>query len=185
MARYEIVVDGTDTAGKTPTIGALALQFQGKYHLAVYSPFKLQEVFPIWSTQPQRAASVITGIMAAFRREDPALDLIIWDRGWPTAWVSTEDAVARAMFLPFPTLTVLLLNTVKTTQEKVKKYNLTGEWLTNPELLLKFNSAYHDLGSEIGARLVRFHADAGGRFDIPLVCQKIEEAFAPTLREIR
>jgi hypothetical protein len=127
----------------------------------------------------------ITGIMAALRQGDPDLDLIIWDRGWPTVWVSTTDAVARAMFLPFPSFTVLLLNTVKTTREKIKKYNLAGEWVTNPELLRKFNRAYHDLGSETGARLVRFHADAGGRFDIPRLCQKIEEAFVSTLSEIR
>jgi hypothetical protein len=185
LARDEIVVDGTDSAGKTPTIEALALQLEGKYNLAVYGPFKQQEVFPLWSTQPQTAASIITGIMAAIRQEDPDLDLIIWDRGWPTAWVSTTDAVARAMFLPFPTLTVLLLNTVKTTREKVKKYNLAGEWVTNPELLRRFNRTYHDLGPVTGACLVRFHADAGGRFDIPVVCQKIEEAFVSTLSEIR
>lgn len=177
LARHEIVVDGTDSAGKTPVIEALALRLGAKYRLAVCSPYKEQEVFPLWSAQPETAAGIITGIMAGFRQRNPDADLVIWDRGWPTAWVSTVDEGARAMFLPFPTLTVLLLNSVMTTQEKVGKYHLTGEWVANPVLLRKFNRAYHDLEEETGAHLVRLYADAGGRFDIPAVCRQIEEAF--------
>src|SRR5262245_61069160 len=98
----EIVVDGTDSAGKTPCVEALCRTFGSDRQVRTCAPFRVQEVYPLWEREPRRAATIIRSIMDDFRRSNSAADLIIWDRGWPTVWVSTTDAAARGAMLPFP-----------------------------------------------------------------------------------
>ncbi len=181
MVKYEIVVDGTDGAGKTLTVKSLAALLKDKYNCRIHAPFKQQEVYPFWDSKPQEAAKIITGIMDAFRQKNKGVDLILWDRGWPTAWVSTTDEAARKMFLPFPTLTALLLNTPQVTMDKAKTYNITNVWVTDPKLVKKFNEGYQNLGPETRANLLRFFPNEAGLFDIDAVCKKIEKTLANTI----
>ncbi len=181
MVKYEIVVDGTDGAGKTLTVKALAVLLKGKYKFVIHAPYKQQEVYPLWESNPQEAAKIITGIMDVFRQKNKGVDLILWDRGWPTAWVSTKDEAARKLFQPFPNLTVLLLNTPQVTMDKAKTYGITNVWVTDPKLVQKFNEEYQNLGPETGANLLRFFPNEAGLFDIDAVCKNIEKTITNTI----
>lgn len=180
MVKYEVVIDGTDGAGKTLTVKSLAVLLKGKYTFAIHAPYKQQEVYPLWESKPLEAAKIITSVMDAFRQKNKNVDMIIWDRGWPTAWVSTHDEVARKKFLPFPNLTVMLLNTPEITIEKAKTYGITNIWVTDPKLVKKFNEEYQNLGPETGANLLRFFPNEAGLFDIDAVCKKIEKTIVNT-----
>jgi len=162
----EIVVDGTDSGGKSPCVDALSRAFAVRQNVRTCAPFRVQEVYPLWEREPRRAAATIRSIMDDLRRDSAAVDVIIWDRGWPTVWVSTTDPVARGAMLPFPDLTVLLLNSMQTTRSKVQKYGLQAIWVKDPELLRRFNDAYHGLPREVNDNSVAaFFPAPDGRFD--------------------
>lgn len=181
MPMLEIVVDGTDSAGKTPLVECLAPLLARRFTVAVHAPYRVEEVFPLWAASPDEAARIVTGHMQTFRVAHATTDVVVWDRGWPTAWVSTADAAARSRFLPFPALTVLLLNTLATTEAKVRKHGLTGVWVTEPDLRERFNAAHHALDPGPEVRVARFTPDAAGRFDIPRVCDAIRKSVARML----
>jgi hypothetical protein len=166
MPPLEIVVDGTDSGGKTPCVAALRDSFAAERDVRTCAPFRVQEVYPLWQREPRRAAATIRAVMDDFRRASGAADMIIWDRGWPTVFVSTNDVVARGALLPFPDLTVLLLNTAETTLAKARKHGLDAVWATDPALVRRYHDAYHALPREVShARLSVFLPNPDGRYD--------------------
>ena len=84
MARIEIVVDGTDAAGKTPLVRHLVKTIPASGPVVAHAPYHVEEVYPLWDEDPVRAARIIVGHMAAFRDAHPDAEVIVWDRGWPT-----------------------------------------------------------------------------------------------------
>jgi hypothetical protein len=166
MPPIEIVVDGTDSGGKTPCVESLYRTFAVDRDVRTHAPFREQEVYHLWDGKPQRAAEIIRSIMDDFRRRCASADLVIWDRGWPTVWASTTDTVARRTLLPFPDLTVLLLNSIETTNRKVRKYSLQATWVTDPALVQRYNDAYHALPRQVsGDKLATFFPASDGRYD--------------------
>src|SRR5258708_7237560 len=138
MARIEIVIDGTDCGGKTPCVEALRRAFATIASVRICAAFRVREVYPLWETGPRPAAAIIGEVMDEVRLTDTS-DVILWDRGWPTVWVSTDDPVARNLLLPFPDLTILLLNSVETTHAKAAKNGLSAVWVTDPALVQRYH----------------------------------------------
>lgn len=170
MPPLEIVVDGTDSGGKTPCVKALRLAFAVSRNVQTCAPFRVQEVYPLWEHEPRRAAAAIRSVMNSFRRDNAIADLIIWDRGWPTVWVSTTDAVAREAMLPFPNLTVLLLNAIETTKSKGEKYGLRAIWATDLMLVRRYHDAYHDLPRQVSDNgVAAYYPASDGRFDYSII----------------
>jgi hypothetical protein len=166
----EIVVDGTDAGGKTPCVEALCRAFESGRSVGTCAPFRVQEVFELWEHEPQRAAGIIRVVMDDFRRRHAAVDLIVWDRGWPTVWASTTDGEARRALLPFPDLTVLLLNSMETTRRKVEQNGLQTVWVTDPALVRRYHDAYHALPGEVtDGPIEAFFPGPDGRYDYATV----------------
>jgi hypothetical protein len=166
MPPLEIVVDGTDSGGKTPCVEALRRTFAIGRDVRICAPFRVQEVYPFWDREPRRAAAIIRAVMDDFRRASVGADLIIWDRGWPTAWVSTTDSAARDAFLPFPDMTVLLLNSIETTIRKAKKHGLHAIWVKDPALVRRYHDAYHALPRRVsGDQFAAFFPTENGYYD--------------------
>jgi thymidylate kinase len=174
MPPPEIVVDGTDSGGKTPCVEALYRALAADRDVRTCAPFRVQEVYPLWEREPRRAAAVIRAIMDDLRRASAAADVIIWDRGWPTVWVSTTDPAARAALLPFPDLTVLLLNSMETTIRKAEKHGLRSIWVSDRKLVRRYHDAYHALPGEVkGGHLATFFPAPDGRYDYATICTNV------------
>ncbi len=172
MPPIEIVVDGTDSGGKTPCVETLCRVFAANRIVRTCAPFRVRQVFHLWEREPQHAAATIRSIMDDFRRDSSAADLIIWDRGWPTVWVSTLDLIARRTLLPFPDLTLLLLNSMETTRRKVQKHGLQAIWVKDPLLMRRYHDAYHALPHEVGeGDLAAFFPDGDGRYDYETISE--------------
>lgn len=173
----DLVVDGTDGAGKTPLVAALCESLRARGHeVATYAPYRVEEVFPLWQSEPRRAAAIITGHMERFRDAHPRA-VIVWDRGWPTAWVSTDDAQARDAFRPLPAVTVLLLNTTRTTRFRAAKHASTAPWMVEDELIERFNAAYRALAGATDATILAYQPGAEDRFDYaPIVLETLTAA---------
>ena len=166
MPPIEIVIDGTDSGGKTPCVESLYRTFAVDRKVRACAPFRVREVYHLWEHEPQRAAAIIRSIMEDFRHDSASVDLIIWDRGWPTVWVSTTDPIARRLLMPFPDLTVLLLNSIETTNRKAEKHGLQAIWVNDPALVRRYHDAYHALPQEVnGNNLAVFFPDSNGRYD--------------------
>lgn len=177
MPPLEIVVDGTDSGGKTPCVEALCLALAGDGRVLSCAPFRAAEVYELWGREPQRAAATIRSIMDAFRLENVDADVIVWDRGWPTVWVSTTDPIARRALLPFPDVTVLLLNSMETTRRKVQKHGLQGIWVTEPALIRRYHDAYHALPAEVDEHTIpAFYPDCDGRYDYAAISADVRDA---------
>jgi hypothetical protein len=171
MPPIEIVVDGTDSGGKTPCVEALCRAFAPDRDVHSCAPFRVQEVYHLWEREPRRAAAIIRSIMDDFRQASATADLILWDRGWPTVFVSTTDSAARTALLPFPELTVLLLNSMETTRRQAQKHGLQALWLDDPALVRRYHDAYHALPGEVSERSVAaFLPAADGRYDYAAIC---------------
>jgi len=176
MLPLEIVVDGTDSGGKTPCVEALSGAFAADRKVRTCAPFRVQEVYHLWDHEPRRAAGIIRSIMDDFRHQSAAADLIIWDRGWPTVWVSTTDATARGALLPFPDLTVLLLNSMEATRRKVEQHGLQAIWVNDPGLVRRYHDAYHALPREAGdATVTAFLPSADDRFDYATIAAYVRD----------
>lgn len=170
---FDLVIDGTDGAGKTPLVQQLIAHLSATHSVATCAPYRVREVFPLWQSRPTQAAQIITEIMADFRSRHPD-DLIVWDRGWPTAWVSTTVAAAKAAFEPLPDLTVLLLNTTAVTRMRAAKHQSTAPWMTQEALIEGFNASYRDLADHPPTpNLLTFYPDEHGRFDLDRCTQEI------------
>ncbi len=172
--RFEIVVDGTDGAGKTPCVQRIVEKLRLRAHVvATHAPYREQEVFPLWDTDPRRAARTIVDIMDRFRAASTA-EVIVWDRGWPTAFISTGDVQARASFEPLPALTLLLLNTLERTRELARNHPDAGAWATDESLVRRYGAAYHSLEAPAGHRMLRFHPDPSSMFDLDAIWETVE-----------
>jgi hypothetical protein len=171
----DVVVDGTDGAGKTACVGFLVERWKRRgLEVASHAPYREQEVYPLWATEPERAAQIITGIMARFRTAHASADVVVWDRGWPTAFVTTIDPRARAAFEPLPPLTVLLLSSTDRTRAKARALNLRGVWVRDDALVEHYNAAYHALGAPADRKLLRVVPDASGAFDFEHIAHELE-----------
>jgi hypothetical protein len=172
----DVVVDGTDGAGKTACVRFLIDRWTRRGLAAVaHAPYREEEVYPLWAAEPERAAQIITRIMARFRTAHASADVVVWDRGWPTAFVSTTDPRARAAFEPLPPLTVLLLSSAERTRAKARALNLPGVWVRDDALVEHYNAAYHALDGAPAAReLLRAVPDASGTFDFEHIARSLE-----------
>lgn len=177
---FEIVVDGTDCGGKTPLVQVLVRRFEAEQvSVATAAPFKEVEVYPLWKSDPLTASHRICDAMRRFRQANRDKSVLIWDRGWPTVFVSTDLPEARNLCLPYPHLTVLLLNTEQTILEKIAKHKLTGEWLLQPETRRRFIDAYHALAAEPESVPMRvYHANLEGRFELEQIAVDVVACFA-------
>lgn len=171
----ELVVDGTDGAGKTSFVTHLLEHCRSLgLRTASYAPYREREVYPLWADEPERAAQIITEILDRRRAESAHLDVLIWDRGWPTAYITTDHPRARAAFLPLPPVTVLLLGTPEMTRAKVRTHGARGEWVDDEALIQRFHAAYLSLQppvepdapvGPVAHKLLRAFPDATSRFD--------------------
>ncbi len=179
MTPFEIVVDGTDCGGKTPLVHKLVQRFaDDRVPVTTAAPFKDVEVYPLWKSDPLMAARRINDVICRFRDENRGKTVLVWDRGWPTVFVSTESRLARKACLPFPDLTVLLLNTEQTILEKVAKHRLTGEWLLQSETRRRFIAAYQALAdNHEPADMIVYCADTDGRFDLEKIAADVVACF--------
>jgi hypothetical protein len=165
-APIEIVVDGTDGAGKTSFVSYLLEHCQRRgLRAASHAPYRECEVYPLWAHEPERAAQIVTATLARRRAESAHLDVLIWDRGWPTAYITTDAPRARAAFLPLPTVTVLLLGTTEMTRAKVRVHGARGEWVRDEALIQRYAAAYLALQAPGDHRLLRAVPDSAARFD--------------------
>ncbi|MDQ0290558.1 hypothetical protein [Oligosphaera ethanolica] len=180
MTPFEIVIDGTDCGGKTPLVNTLVARLAAEgVSVAVAAPFREVEVYPLWETDPLCASQRINDVMQGIRKEHADREVLVWDRGWPTVFVSTDLPEARNLCLPYPHLTVLLLNTEQTILDKVAKHGLTGEWLLQPETRRRFIDAYHALAAEPESVPMRvYRADLEGRFELEQIAVDVVACFA-------
>ncbi|MEO7733456.1 MAG: hypothetical protein ABIY55_21010 [Kofleriaceae bacterium] len=171
----DVVVDGTDGAGKTACVRFLLERWRRRgLAVASHAPYREHEVYPLWAAEPARAAQIITGSMTRFRTAHPSADVVVWDRGWPTAFVTTSDPRARAAFEPLPPLTVLLLSSTDRTRAKAQALDLRGVWLRDEALVEHYNAAYHALGAPADGALRRVVPDASGMFDFEHIARALE-----------
>jgi hypothetical protein len=166
----EIVVDGTDGAGKTTCVQFLVANLADLgLTVAQHAPYRSVEVYPLWDTAPAQAAATITAVMQQFRAAHPHADILVWDRGWPTAFISTTDLRAQALFAPFPAATILLLSTTGRTRDKARTKHAPGEWVTDDALIERYHAAYHQLTSPPGHPMLRYLPDDNNMFDLPVI----------------
>ena len=167
---FEIVVDGTDGAGKTICVQFLVAKLADLgLTVAQHAPYRVVEVYPLWDTAPAQAAATITTVMQQFRVAHPHADILVWDRGWPTAYISTTDLGAWALFAPFPSATILLLSTTGRTRDKARAKHSPGEWVTDDALIERYHAAYHQLTPPPGHPVLRYFPDDNGMFDLPAI----------------
>lgn len=172
----EVVIDGTNFGGKTPLVTRLVELLRGRgWRVEAASPYRETEVYPLWDDDPAAAAGEICRLMDAHRERSAGADVIVWDRGWPTCFVSTRSRDARRLFLPLPPLTFLLLNTATATEKKVKKYGLSPDaypWMHQHRL--RDAIPYEELARVFADHLRAFTPTLDDdRFDLDLVAGEI------------
>ena len=70
MAPREIVVDGTDGGGKSPLVANLVTTLSSAgLKVGTQAPYRVWEVYPLWESDPIRAARTIVAVMQAFRSQ--------------------------------------------------------------------------------------------------------------------
>lgn len=179
----EIVVDGTDGAGKTPCVELFCERFRQRgVVVASHAPYREREVYPLWESAPERAARIIVEIMQRFRHAHSGAELFIWDRGWPTAYISTDDVRARALFRPLPTLTLLLLSTIARTRRQASKHPHAGVWATDEARVRRYSAAYHGLEAPNESDVLRVFPDASDMFDLPAIGEAVDAALPFEMR---
>lgn len=182
----EVVIDGTNFGGKTPLVQRLLerIRERGK-SVATASPYREVEVYGLWDDAPEDAAAQIAARMAAHRESAGGVDVFVWDRGWPTCFMSTRNAAARRLFWPLPRLSFLLLNTAAATEKKVRKYGLSEEvfpWMFRKRL--RDEISYEDLARLFADDLRVFRPTLeDDRFDLELVSGEILAEIEAEARE--
>jgi len=89
-----VAFDGPDGSGKTPCLAVVADSLARRGLLVhVCAPYRAREVYPLWATDPMRAADEIRKVIdlnleAALKDRR---DVVLFDRHWPTAAVSTTN----------------------------------------------------------------------------------------------
>ena len=184
MAPIEVVIDGTNFGGKTPLVARLLELIAARGWLAASaSVYREGEVYARWDDDPVGAAATIVGRMQAHRERLTDVDILVWDRGWPTCFISTRHAGARRLFLPLPPLTFGLLNSAAATAKKVAKYRLTPAavpWMHDRRL--KDEISYEQLAQLFPNDLRSFAPTlADDRFDLDLVASEIVAEVAQAL----
>ncbi len=170
----DIVIDGTDGSGKTSCVTAIKSYLQNlEFSVESCAPYRVKEVYHLWQEKPLVAAQKIADIMNNFREKNVGKNIIIWDRGWPTAFISTDHPELKKILKPFPAITILLLSTKERTYSKAKKNNLQGVWVKDSDLIDRYNRAYHNLTHET-ENIFRFYPDESDMFDLSIICKKIE-----------
>lgn len=172
----EIVIDGTNFGGKTPLVERLLARLEADGWVTyTASPYRDIEVYDLWDQAPEEAARRIVARMEEHRSKARACEIMVWDRGWPTCFVSTKNTVARRLFLPLPKLTYLLLNTAEATAKKVRKYGLSPEvypWMYGHKL--RDAISYEELAKIFADNLRAFRPTLeDDRFDLDLVAAEI------------
>lgn len=176
MKPIEIVIDGTDWSGKTPVVEKLVTTMRDKgWLVATGAPFREVEVFPLWQTDPFIASKTVNDVVQQLYKKYSDMQLIVWDRGWPTVFVSTDCQASRNLWIPYPNLTVLLLNSEQTILNKLQQPRITGPWVTNPILRRKFLDAYYQIAKTNDALMQLHYADIDGRFVIEDIIMAIIE----------
>jgi hypothetical protein len=178
VAVIEVVIDGTNFGGKTPLVERLVERLEADgWRTSTASPYREGEVYGLWDDEPEEAARRIVARLREHREkaEEARAQVIVWDRGWPTCFVSTRSAAARRLFLPLPRLTYLLLNTAEATAKKVKKYGLSPEvypWMHGHRL--RDAIPYEELARLFADDLRVFRPTLeDDRFDLDLVAGEI------------
>lgn len=184
MTPIEVVIDGTNFGGKTPLVARLLeLLLARGWPAASASVYREGEVYEQWDDDPVAAASTIVGRMQAHRERLTDIDVLVWDRGWPTCFVATRHAAARRRFLPLPPLTFVLLNSAAATAKKVAKYGLTPAtvpWMHDRRL--KDEISYEQLCRLFPDNLRSFAPTLpDDRFDLDLVAAEIAAEVAQAL----
>lgn len=184
MAPVEVVIDGTNFGGKTPLVTRLLEVLAARGWLAdSASVYREGEVYSRWDDDPVGAAATIVARMQAHRRRLAHLDVLVWDRGWPTCFVSTRDPAARRLFVPLPPLTFILLNSAAATAKKVAKYGLTSDafpWMHGRRL--KDEISYEQLCRLFSDDIRSFTPTLpDDRFDLDLVAGEIADEVALAL----
>lgn len=176
MTPLELVIDGTNFGGKTPLVTRLLEEFTTRgWPAESAAVYREGEVYAQWDDDPIGAAATIVGRMQAHRERLTHLAVLVWDRGWPTCFVSTRNPAARRLFLPLPPLTYILLNSAAATAKKVAKYALTPEavpWMHGRRL--RDEISYEQLCRHFADDLRSFTPTlADDRFDLDLVAGEI------------
>ncbi len=188
MGPVEVVIDGTNFGGKTPLVARLLEVLAARGWLAgTAAVYREGEVYARWDDDPVGAAATIVGRMQAHRERLAEVDVIVWDRGWPTCFVSTRSAAARRRFLPLPPLTFVLLNSAAATAKKVAKYGLPAAavpWMHGQRLADEIS--YEQLARHFPDDLRGFTPTlADDRFDLELVAGEIAAEVAQALAHRR
>lgn len=184
MMPVEVVIDGTNFGGKTPLVARLMELLAARgWSAGSAAVYREGEVYARWDDDPVGAAATIVSRMQSHRQRLADVDVLVWDRGWPTCFVSTRDAAARRLFLPLPRLTFILLNSAATTAKKVAKYGLTPAvvpWMHGQRL--KDEISYEQLCRLFADDLRSFTTTlADDRFDLDLVAGEIVSEVARAL----
>ncbi len=184
MAPIEVVIDGTNFGGKTPLVARLLELLAARgWSAQSASVYREGEVYAQWDDDPVGAAATILGRMQTHRERLADVDILVWDRGWPTCFISTRRAAARRLFLPLPPLTFVLLNSAAATAKKVAKYGLTPAtfpWMHAQRL--KDEISYEQLCRLFPNDLRSFTPSlADDRFDLDLVADEIVAEVAQAL----
>jgi hypothetical protein len=176
MAPVEIVVDGTNFGGKTPLVTRLLeLMAERGWRVETAAVYREGEIYALWDDDPVAAATEICARMAAHRGRAAGADVLLWDRGWPTCFVSTRNPIARRLFTPLPRLSFILLNTAAATDRKVAKYGLTESsypWMHRHRLHDEISYAELSRRFADDVRVFRPTLD-DDRFDLDLVAGEI------------
>jgi hypothetical protein len=180
----EVVIDGTNFGGKTPLVARLLeLLADRGWSAGSASVYREGEVHAQWDDDPVGAATTIVGRMRTHRERLAGVDVLVWDRGWPTCFISTRDAAARRLFLPLQPLTFVLLNSAAATAKKVAKYGLTPAtfpWMHGQRL--RDETTYEQLCRRFSDDLRSFAPTLDDdRFDLDLVAGEIVAEVAQAL----
>lgn len=184
MPPVELVIDGTNFGGKTPLVARVLDHLVARgWSAGSASVYREGEVYSRWDDDPLGAAATIVARMRAHRERLADRDVVVWDRGWPTCFVSTRDAAARRLFLPLPPLTFILLNSAAATAKKVAKYGLSADsfpWMHGRRL--RDEISYEQLCRLFPDDLRSFTPTlADDRFDLDLVAGEIVDEVAPAV----
>ena len=188
MAPVEVVIDGTNFGGKTPLVARLLALSAARGWLAESaSVYREVEVYARWNDDPVGAAATIVGRMQAHRERLAQHDVLVWDRGWPTCFVSTRNAAARRLFLPLQPRTFILLNSAAATAKKVAKYDLAPgafPWMHGQRLTDEIS--YEQLCRHFPEDIRSFSPTLpDDRFDLDLVAGEIAAEVAPAVARAR
>jgi len=121
--------DGPDGSGKTPCLAVVAdaLANQGML-VHICAPYRAIEVYHLWATNPMRAACEVRRIIDI--NLEVALkdkrDVVLFDRHWPTAAVSTTNWQAVELIQAAPLDHLFLL---VTSEPKPKLKDSSEPWM--------------------------------------------------------